>query len=190
MDPIIKTIDLFVDQKKFFEENNQKNFPVFLIILLSAVVSGIYTWLSTTQIEATSAIPKEFVGTITGLSIAGAVIGTIVFWIIDSLLFFISLKIFGHSNCRFGEILKISGYAIGIDIFHTVILILVFFVGQPVPIALFLLSIVFLAWKVPIWFFGFKSLNQEMAKKELVTSVFVPAIIIAIVTFFSSGILV
>ena len=189
MNIITRTFDLFVDQRKFFNEGKiQKIWPALLIILLSAIISGIYCWISLTQVTTTTPPLGMISGILSGISIVGAVIGTVVIWIIDSLVFFICLKIFGHSDCRFSDILKICGYATGIAILHTVILILVSFIGQPAPFALLLLSLVFLAWQVPVWFFGFKSLSPKMTRKELMPSVLVPVIIFAIVTLFTSGI--
>jgi len=189
MNIFTRTGDLLFDQKKFFaEEKSKKVRWAFLIVLISGIIAAIIAYFTLTNSVVTTANIPGLEGLIGITTVISALISAIVIWFLVSLLFFICLKIFGHSDCKFGGVLRVQGYAVGLSILETILVFLVSLIGTPAPISTFLLVLVFYAWSIPIWFFGFKSISTKITRKGLWVSILVPVIIMAIITLFTSGI--
>jgi len=184
-----RTGDLLFDQKKFFaEEKSKKVGWAFLIVVISGIIAAIVAYFATNNsVEIMANIPAGMGGIAVASSIISAFISTIIGWLLVSLLFFICLKLFGHSDCKYSGVLRVQGYVMGLCILETVFLFLVSFIGAPAPIATLLLAYAFMAWSIPIWFFGFKSISTKISRKGLWASILVPVIIIAVITIFTSG---
>jgi len=189
MNIFTRTADLLFDQKKFFaEEKSKKVRWAFLIVLIAGIIAGIISYFTLTNSIVTTANLGPMGGIITVSTVVMAIITVIILWLVISLAFFICLKLFGHSDCKFGGVLRVQGYVVGLTILETILVFLVSFIGTPAPIATLLLALVFYAWSIPIWFFGFKSISTKITTKGVWISILVPVIIMAIITIFTSGI--
>jgi len=189
MNIFTRTGDLLFDQKKFFaEEKSKKVGWAFLIVLIAGIISAIVTYFTVIP-EVPDNVNLAGMEQILKISsVISTFITVIIAWLLISLLFFICLKLFGHSDCKFSGVLRVQGYAVGLSILETILVFLVSFIGTPAPLATLLLALVFYAWSIPIWFFGFKAISTKISGKGLWVSILVPVIIMAIISVISSGI--
>ncbi|HJJ41996.1 MAG TPA: hypothetical protein O0W90_01615, partial [Methanocorpusculum sp.] len=119
------------------------------------------------------------------ISVLSVIITTFIIWILVSLMFFVSLKLFGKIKCGFEEVMGVTSYgAVPLSI-EVIIISLISLIGTPNPFAALILSGAILFWTIPIWTFGFQSVTGEPVNKifKCVIAVAVVMIAISLISF-------
>lgn len=184
MNILIELKNLLIDQREFFKTAPKGLKIPFLITLIYALISSI---ASIPPLMTVADSLKGNMGTaVIIISVLSVIISAFIVWIFVSLMFFISLRLFGKINCKFEDVMGVVSYgAVPLSI-EVIITSLISLIGTPDPLAALLLSGAILFWTVPIWVFGFQSITDEPENK-IMKCVIAVVIVMAAATLISFG---